>query len=233
MNKTIKVAIVDDEPDLRENIGGYVDAAEGFRCASIFSNAEDALKQLPAEKPDVVLMDINLGGSMSGIECVRRLKPLLPGTQVVMLTVFEDTEKIFSALAAGASGYLLKRLAPAKLLEAIREVYEGGSPMSAPIARKVVQSLQPSAATGNAAAGIARKPGGTGNPLSQNLAWGGVSLSPREREVLDGLAEGQAYKQIADKLGVSIHTVRNYIRRIYEKLHVCSRTEAVAKYLRH
>jgi DNA-binding NarL/FixJ family response regulator len=155
-------------------------------------------------------MDINLGG-MSGIECVRQLKPQMPAAQVVMLTVFEDTEKIFSALAAGASGYLLKRLAPAKLLEAIREVHEGGSPMSAPIARKVVQSLQPSAAAGDET----------------------IALSPREREVLGGLAEGQAYKQIADKLGVSIHTVRNYIRRIYEKLHVCSRTEAVAKYLRH
>jgi len=160
----------------------------------------------------VVLMDINLGG-MSGIECVRLLKPQVPETQVVMLTVFEDTEKIFSALAAGASGYLLKRMPPAKLLEAILDVHEGGSPMSAPIARKVVQSLQPELiATATAAA---------------------LNLSPRERDVLDGLAEGQAYKQISDKLGVSIHTVRNYIRRIYEKLHVCSRTEAVAKYLRH
>ena len=135
----------------------------------------------------------------------------MPETQIVMLTVFEDTEKIFAALAAGASGYLLKRLAPAKLLEAIREVHEGGSPMSAPIARKVVLSLQP----------VLAAPGAET-----------VGLSPREREVLDGLAEGHAYKQIADKLGVSIHTVRNYIRRIYEKLHVCSRTEAVAKYLR-
>lgn len=210
MNKLIKVAIVDDEVDLRENIAGYVDAAKGFRCQSVYSSAEEALVNLPKEKPDVVLMDINLGG-MSGIECVRQLKPQMPAAQVVMLTVFEDTEKIFSALAAGASGYLLKRLAPAKLLEAIREVHEGGSPMSAPIARKVVQSLQPSASAGDET----------------------IALSPREREVLGGLAEGQAYKQIADKLGVSIHTVRNYIRRIYEKLHVCSRTEAVAKYLRH
>jgi DNA-binding NarL/FixJ family response regulator len=210
MNKLIKVAIVDDEVDLRENIAGYVDAAKGFRCSSIYSSAEEALAHLPKEKPDVVLMDINLGG-MSGIECVRQLKPQMPATQMVMLTVFEDTEKIFSALAAGASGYLLKRLAPAKLLEAIREVNEGGSPMSAPIARKVVQSLQPSVVSADET----------------------TALSPREREVLDGLAEGQAYKQIADKLGVSIHTVRNYIRRIYEKLHVCSRTEAVAKYLRH
>lgn len=210
MNKTIKVAIVDDEVDLRENIAGYVDAAKGFRCLSVYSSAEEALAHLPQEKPDVILMDINLGG-MSGIECVRRLKPQMPATQVVMLTVFEDTEKIFSALAAGASGYLLKRLAPAKLLEAIREVHEGGSPMSAPIARKVVQSLQPAVAAGDET----------------------TALSPREQEVLGGLAEGQAYKQIADKLGVSIHTVRNYIRRIYEKLHVCSRTEAVAKFYRH
>jgi DNA-binding NarL/FixJ family response regulator len=211
MNKPIRVSIVDDEVDLRENIAGYVDAAKGFRCVSVHSSAEEALAHLPKEKPDVVLMDINLGG-MSGIECVLHLKPLMRETQVVMLTVFEDTEKIFSALAAGASGYLLKRMPPEKLLEAIREVHEGGSPMSAPIARKVVQSLQ------------THRPPGVDET---------VELSPREREVLDGLAEGQAYKQIADKLNVSIHTVRNYIRRIYEKLHVRTSAEAVAKYLRH
>ena len=210
MSKPIKVAVVDDEVDLRENIAAFIDAARGFSCTSVYSSAEDAIARLPLDKPDVILMDINLGG-MSGIECVRRLKPQMPEVQVVMLTVFEDTEKIFSALTAGASGYLLKRLAPAKLLEAIREVHEGGSPMSAPIARKVVQSLQVVPARGDA----------------------NMELSAREREVLDGLAEGQAYKQIADKLGVSIHTVRNYILRIYEKLHVCSRTEAVAKYLRN
>jgi DNA-binding NarL/FixJ family response regulator len=210
MSKTIRVSIVDDEVDLRENIAGFVDAAKGFRCVSVHSSAEEALAHLPQEKPDVVLMDINLGG-MSGIECVLKLKPLMRETQVVMLTVFEDTEKIFSALAAGASGYLLKRMPPEKLLEAIRDVHEGGSPMSAPIARKVVQSLQ------------AHRPG------TDETA----ELSPREREVLDGLAEGQAYKQIAAKLDVSIHTVRNYIRRIYEKLHVRSSAEAVAKYLRH
>jgi DNA-binding NarL/FixJ family response regulator len=209
MNKSIRVSIVDDEADLRENIAGYVDAAKGFQCISVHSSAEEAIAQLPKQKPDVVLMDINLGG-MSGIECVRQLKPQMRDTQMVMLTVFEDTEKIFSALSAGASGYLLKRMPPEKLLEAIREVHEGGSPMSAPIARKVVQSLQ------------AHRP-----------ADDTVELSPREREVLDGLAEGQAYKQIADKLNVSIHTVRNYIRRIYEKLHVRSSAEAVAKYLRH
>jgi DNA-binding NarL/FixJ family response regulator len=211
MTKVIRVSIVDDEADLRENIAGYVGAAKGFQCLGLYGNAREALANIPKEKPDVVLMDINLGG-MSGIECVRLLKPQIPETQVVMLTVFEDTDKIFSALAAGASGYLLKRMPPAKLLEAIREVHEGGSPMSAPIARKVVQSLQPA--------------------LTAPSAPETLTLSPRERDVLDGLAEGQAYKQIADKLGVSIHTVRNYIRRIYEKLHVCSRTEAVAKYLR-
>ena len=207
--KPIKVSIVDDEADLRENIAGFVDASPGFHALGVHASAEEALIRLPREKPDVVLMDINLGGGMSGIECVRQLKPLLPETQIVMLTVFEDTDKIFSALAAGASGYLLKRLAPAKLLEAIREVHEGGSPMSAPIARKVVQSLR------------AAPP-----------APGEAALSAREREVLDRLAEGLAYKQIAERLSLSIHTVRNYIRRIYEKLHVQSRTEAVAKYLR-
>jgi DNA-binding NarL/FixJ family response regulator len=209
MNKPIKVSIVDDQADLRENIAGYVDAAKGFSCLSTYGSAAEALIQLPRDKPDVVLMDINLGG-MSGIDCVRQLKAELPGTQVVMFTVFEDTAKIVSALAAGATGYLLKRLPPAKLLEAIRDVHEGGSPMSAPIARKLVQSLQ--SAPGH---------------RDENS-----ELSPREREVLNGLAVGHAYKQIADQLGVSIHTVRNYIRRIYEKFHVNSRTEAVAKFLR-
>jgi DNA-binding NarL/FixJ family response regulator len=209
MNKPIKVSIVDDQADLRENVAGYIDAAKGFRCVSTYGTAAEALSQLPRDKPDVVLMDINLG-STSGIDCVRLLKTELPDTQVVMFTVFEDAGKIFSALTAGATGYLLKRLPPAKLLEAIREVHEGGSPMSAPIARKVVQSLQ--AAPGQ---------------RDEN-----TELSPREREVLNGLALGHAYKQIAEQLGVSIHTVRNYIRRIYEKFHVRSRTEAVAKYLR-
>src|SRR5258708_6446351 len=196
MSKPIRVSIVDDETELRENIAGYVDAAKGFCCVGIHGSGEEAIAHLPKEAPDVILMDINLGG-MSGIECVRLLKPLMPNAQVVMLTVFEDTEKIFSALAAGASGYLLKRVAPSKLLVAIREVHEGGSPMSAPIARKVVQSLQPAVSRGDQS----------------------IELSPREHEVLDGLAKGLVYKQIADKLGVSINTVRNYIRRIYQTLH--------------
>jgi DNA-binding NarL/FixJ family response regulator len=209
MSKNITVSIVDDEADLREHIGGYLQAAGGFSCKSVYATAEEALEHLPQDQPDVVLMDINLGG-MDGIECVRRLKARMPEAQVLMLTVFEDTDKIFRALAAGASGYLLKRMSPPKLLEAIREVRDGGSPMSASIARKVVQSFRTAPVHGDET----------------------MDLSQREREVLNGLAEGLAYKQIADQMAVSIHTVRNYIRRIYEKLHVRSRTEAVAKFLR-
>lgn len=213
MKKPIIISIVDDDADLREKIAAFLNAVPGFKCLPGYGSAAEALAHLPDEKPDVVLMDINLGSTsgMNGIECVRRLKPRLPHTQVVMLTVFEDTERIFRALTAGASGYLLKRMPPAKLPEAIREVVEGGSPMSAPIARKVVHLLN-------------RIPA----PTDENAA-----LSPREREVLDSLAAGRAYKQIAEQLGVSIHTVRTYIRRIYEKLHVQSSTEAVAKYLGH
>jgi DNA-binding NarL/FixJ family response regulator len=207
--KKITVSIVDDEADLREHIGGYLAAAGDIVCKSSYASAEEALEHLPQDKPDVVLMDINLGG-MDGIECVRRLKAKMPEAQVLMLTVFEDTEKIFRALAAGASGYLLKRMSPKKLLEAIAEVRAGGSPMSASIARKVVESFQSIPAHGDEA----------------------VDLSQRELSVINGLAEGLAYKQIADQLGVSIHTVRNYIRRIYEKLHVQTRTEAVAKFMR-
>lgn len=209
MKKIITVSIVDDEPDLREHIAGYLAAAGNVRCKSAYASAEEALEHLPQDKPDVVLMDINLGG-MDGIECVRQLTTLMPDAQVLMLTVFEDTDKIFSALQAGASGYLLKRMSPKKLLDAIEEVRDGGSPMSASIARKVVQSFKAAPARGDES----------------------VDLSQRERDVLNGLAEGLAYKQIADQLGVSIHTVRNYIRRIYEKLHVQTRTEAVAKFMR-
>ena len=207
--KKITVSIVDDEADLREHIAGYLTAAGGILCKSAYASAEEALEHLPNDNPDVVLMDINLGG-MDGIECVRRLKTQMPQAQVLMLTVFEDTEKIFRALAAGASGYLLKRMSPKKLLEAITEVRDGGSPMSASIARKVVESFR-------------AQPGRVDEA---------AELSQRERSVLNGLAEGLAYKQIADQLGVSIHTVRNYIRRIYEKLHVQTRTEAVAKFMR-
>ena len=205
----ISISIVDDEPDLRESIKTFVDGSPGFRCVSSYSNAAAALTGLPKDKPDVVLMDINMVG-MDGIECVERLKASMADIQIVMLTVYEDTDKIFKALSAGASGYLLKRSSPARLLEAIKEVHAGGSPMSSSIARKVVASFRKAA------------------PVVENQ----IHLSPREQAVLDCLAKGLTYKQIADQLEISIDTIRTYLRRIYEKLHVQSRTEAVAKYLR-
>lgn len=206
----ITIAIVEDNDQLRGTLARVLNRAEGFQCASTFGNAEDALKALPQEKPDVVLMDINLPG-MNGVECVRQLKQLCPTTQVIMLTVYEDTENIFNALAAGATGYMLKRTPRAELLQAIRDVLKGGSPMTTHIARKVVQSfLKPV------------------TPAQQATE----DLSPREKEVLDCLAQGFLYKEIAEKLGISYETVHTYIRRIYEKLQVRTRTEAVAKFLR-
>jgi DNA-binding NarL/FixJ family response regulator len=204
----ITVSIVDDEKDLRKSITTFVNGSTGFHCVSAYNSAEAALKGLPDDKPDVVLMDINLG-SMNGIECVEQLKAKVPTMQILMLTVYEDTDQIFKALAAGASGYLLKRSSPTKLLEAIREVHAGGSPMSSSIARKVVASFQKSRQVGEKQ----------------------THLSPREEMVLNCLAKGLTYKQIADQLEISIDTIRTYLRRIYEKLHVQSRTEAVAKYL--
>ena len=206
----ISVSIVDDEKELRQSITIFVNGAPGFKCVSAYGSAEAALKGLPSEKPDVVLMDINLG-SMNGIECVRRLKTEAPAMQILMLTVYEDTDQIFKALAAGASGYLLKRSSPTQLLQAIREVHGGGSPMYSSIARKVVVSFQKSKQTDKKQ----------------------THLSPREEMVLNCLAKGLTYKQIADQLDISIDTIRTYLRRIYEKLHVQSRTEAVAKYLSH
>jgi DNA-binding NarL/FixJ family response regulator len=206
----ITVSIVDDESQLRQSIVTFINGSPGFRCLSAYGSAEAALQGLAAERPDVVLMDIHMAG-MNGIECVARLKEIRPELQIVMLTVYEDTEQIFRALAAGASGYLLKRLNPDKLLAAIREVHDGGSPMSHSIARKVVASFQKASPIG---------------PESPAL------LSPREQMVLDCLAKGLAYKQIADQLSISVTTIRSYLRRIYEKLHVQSRSEAVARYLR-
>src|SRR6185436_10447832 len=205
----ITVSIVEDNDQLRGTLARVINRAEGFECISQYPTAEAALEALPNEKPNVVLMDINLPG-IDGVECVRRLKQQLPTTQVVMLTVYEDTENIFNALAAGASGYLLKRTPSAEILDGIRQVLQGGSPMTAHIARKVVQSFQRA-------------------PASPQPT---EDLSPREREVLDCLSQGFLYKEIAEKLGISYETVHTYIRRIYEKLQVRTRTEAVAKFLK-
>jgi len=207
------VSIVEDNDQLRATLARLLNKAEGFRCVSHYPDAESALAALPGEKPEVVLVDINLPG-MNGVEFVRRLKQAAPEILAVMLTAYEDTENIFNALAAGAAGYLLKRAPRSELLEAIREVRRGGSPMTTHIARKVVQSFQ--------------KP----VPAPQPGAGGGDTLSAREQEVLDLLSQGFLYKEIADKLGISYETVHTYIRRIYEKLQVRTRTEAVAKFLR-
>jgi len=211
--KSITFSIVDDDSELRDSIVRYLTVKGGFGCAGQYARAQDALANLPADQPSVVLMDIKMKG-MDGIECVRRLKEKMPDVLVIMLTVFEDEDMIFDALMAGATGYLLKRQPPEQLLEAVHELLAGGSPMSATIARKVVKLLQRSAGVGKATGGVR------------------LLLSDRQREMLELLAFGEPYKAIADKMGLSIHTVRGYIRRIYEKLQVHSRTEAVAKYLR-
>jgi DNA-binding NarL/FixJ family response regulator len=205
---SIAVAIVEDDVPAREILAGWIRNAEGFRCAGEFDDAETALAKLPTEKPSVVLFDINLPG-MNGIECVRRLKPRLPETQFLMVTVYEDANHIFNALSAGASGYLLKQMRRSELLDALKDVHAGGSPMSSQIARKVVQSFRRNETESD---------GET------------VELSPREREVLELLARGFLYKEIAEMLKISVQTVNTYIRRIYEKLHVRSRAQAVAKY---
>jgi DNA-binding NarL/FixJ family response regulator len=204
------ISIVEDNDQLRATLVRLLNREEGFQCLSDYGDAEAALAGLPKDRPNVVLMDINLPG-INGVECVRRLKQAMPEILAVMLTAYEDTENIFNALAAGAAGYLLKRAPRDELLAAIRDVAKGGSPMTPHIARLVVQSFQKAAP---AAA-----------PATENL-------STREQEVLDCLSKGFLYKEIAEKLGISYETVHTYIRRIYEKLQVRTRTEAVAKFLR-
>ena len=206
----IAVAIVEDDVPAREILAGWIRNADGFRVVGEFDDAETAIARLPHEKPSVVLFDINLPG-MTGIECVRRLKPKLPDTQFVMVTVYEDANHIFNALSAGATGYLLKQMRRTELLDALKDVHAGGSPMSSQIARKVVQNFFRNDAP----------PGKNGEA---------VELSGREREVLELLARGYLYKEIAEMLKISVQTVNTYIRRIYEKLHVRSRAQAVAKY---
>jgi DNA-binding NarL/FixJ family response regulator len=205
----IKVAIIEDDDWIRETLATQLRETDGFLCAGSYRTGEDALAAIPANAPDVVLMDINLP-KMNGIACVRQLKALVPSVQILMLTVYEDSDKIFNSLLAGASGYLLKRTPRAEILEAIADVHRGNSPMTGHIARKVVQYFNQR---------------GGGDPELEKL-------SKREHEVLDHLAQGVPYKEIADVLSLSIDTVRIHIKGIYSKLHVHSRGEAVAKYLR-
>jgi DNA-binding NarL/FixJ family response regulator len=205
----IKVAIVDDDEGIRQSLATLIRRAPQFELTGDYPDAETAIKEIPRNQPDVVLMDINMPG-MKGMECVRVLKTQLPTVQFLMLTVYEDSDSLFASLKAGASGYLLKRTASARLLEAIRDVHAGGSPMTPQLARRVVQFFT--------------KPTEPSSPVAQ--------LTAGEKEFLDQLANGYAYKEIADRMKISIDTVRSYVRTVYEKLHVHSRTEAVVKYLR-
>jgi DNA-binding NarL/FixJ family response regulator len=204
------VAIVEDNPSIRRSLQEWVDSAPDYRCVCACADAETALEEVPRLKPDVVLMDIHLPGE-SGIACTARLKSLMPKLQVIVVTVYRDRELLFQALKAGACGYLLKRSSPEELLRAIAEVRSGGAPMTGEIARMVVETFQ--------------KPA----PEIPNLA----ELSPRETELLDLVAKGLTNKEIGPKLNISYDTVRAHLRRIYEKLHVRCRTEAVMKYLQN
>lgn len=200
----IRIAIVEDMAALREELAGLVSADPYMRCVGVATNGSEALDRLPGCRPDVVLMDIGLP-DLSGVECVRRLKPLLPDTGFMMLTIIEDHELVFASLQAGATGYLVKGSPWERLQEAIRELHAGGSPMSSSIAREVIRSL------------IGSEPGPAA-PCSP--------LSAREVEVLRVLADGRRYKEIADDFGISLHTVRTHIHHIYQKLHVQKRSEA-------
>jgi DNA-binding NarL/FixJ family response regulator len=207
--RPITVGIVEDDAIIRNSLVKLIGSSAEYNCVGACASAEEAIDRFPGLKPQVVLMDIHLPQA-SGIECTRRLKELLPGTQILILTVYEDSESIFQALKAGASGYLLKRSEPEDIVRALKDVYEGGAPMSARIARKVVQSFcEPTQATNQ-----------------------GLKLTDREEQTLSMLAEGYANKEIADKMAVSLSTVRTHLRHIYDKLHVRSRTEAILKFLK-
>lgn len=206
----IRVCIVDDNYELRQALQEILTMAEGYKCIGIISNASEAKTQIPILKPDVVLMDINLGEGENGIDCVRELKPQIPNTNFLMCTIYEDDKKIFEALRAGASGYILKKTAPIKMLDAIKELNEGGSPMSSLIARKVVHAFQ--------------------NPVASKTKTEIDELSPREKEILELLSRGLMYKEIAAELFISQETVRKHAYHIYEKLHVNNRVAAVNKF---
>jgi DNA-binding NarL/FixJ family response regulator len=204
----IKVAIVEDNRGTRESLTELMGRARSLRCVGAYPTGEEALRSIPAEQPDVVLMDINLPG-MSGIECVGRLKERLPKTQVLMLTTYDESDLIFDSLRNGATGYLLKNMPPAELVQAVEQIHAGGAPMSMQIARKIVNHFRQ-----------IKQPASEVEKLTQ-----------REHEVLSLLAKGYLYKEIADQLGITLSTVRAHLHAIYEKLHVQSRTEAVVKFL--
>lgn len=208
--KKITVCIVDDKKELRDALEEIVNMSNDCRCTGTIGSAEDALKIIPQLKPDVVLMDINLGTPETGIDVVRELKPAIPASNFMMCTVYEEDEKIFEALSAGASGYILKKTTPSKMLEAIRELYEGGAPMSSQIARKVV-------------AAFLNKPATVGSNDLNNL-------TNREREILELLSRGMMYKEIALALNLANDTIRKHVYHVYEKLHVTNRVEAVNKF---
>lgn len=209
MNKTlITIAVVEDVRGTRENLMELLRRSPGLNCIGAFSSGEEALKKLPALAPDVVLMDINLPG-MNGVQCTAQLKPILPKAQILMLTSYENGDLIFESLRAGASGYMMKNTEPDEIIHAIEQVHAGGSPMSMQIARKVVSHFQE-----------IKKPSAEFE-----------QLTPREKEILSLLAKGFLYKEIADQLQISLHTVRGHVHLVYEKLHVQSRSEAIIKYL--
>jgi DNA-binding NarL/FixJ family response regulator len=210
--KEISVCIVDDNKELRSALEEIISMSDGYNCAGTMSSVDEAIRKLPLLRPDVILMDINLGGDETGIDCVRELKPRMPLANFMMCTVYEEDEKIFEALNAGASGYILKKTAPNKLLEAIRELYEGGAPMSSQIARKVVAAFQK-----HSIGMVSRE-----NELAV--------LSNREKEILELLSKGLMYKEIAAALFIGQETVRKHVYHVYEKLHVSNRVEAVNKY---
>ena len=203
----ISVVIVEDRHEIREGFSSILNGSEGFTCLSSYSNGEDALAGIPGLPADVVVMDINLPG-MSGIECISRLKEKNVSALFMMFTVYDDDENIFNALKAGASGYMLKKTSPVKFLEAIRELTDGGSPMSTHIARRVVQVFQ----------------------KNEKFSKEDDVLSAREKEVLTLIAKGLLYKEIAEKLFITTGTVKQHIHKIYEKLHVQNKTEAINKY---
>lgn len=207
----ITVALVEDETAVRSSLRQILRTAGDVRCVAEYSSAEDALRSWPELPPKVAILDINLPG-MSGVECVRRLAERSPGTQFMILTVYDHNDAIFDSLAAGAHGYLVKPVRAAELLAAVRDVHSGGAPMTSNIARRVVQAFK--------------------RPVVGGPRTGMESLSEREAEVLDLLAQGYLYKEIAVKMGVSYHTIHSHVKHIYEKLHVQSRAQAVAAYHR-